>query len=60
MASAGVVLGLMPIILANLGPTLAESSILTLERPFLSLLLAIGGRQSIPPGHLITMIRWTR
>jgi hypothetical protein len=48
MASAGVVLGLMPIILANLGPTLAESSILTLERPFLSLLLAIGGPSIYP------------
>jgi hypothetical protein len=48
MASAGVVLGLMPIILANLGPTLAETSILTLERPFLSLLLAIGGPSIYP------------
>jgi hypothetical protein len=48
MASAGVVLGLMPIILANLGSTLAETSILTLERPFLSLLLAIGGPSIYP------------
>lgn len=42
MASAGVVLGLMPSLLSSLGPTLAESSKLALERPFLSLLLAVG------------------
>ncbi|MCJ1479882.1 hypothetical protein MMC06_000036 [Schaereria dolodes] len=48
MASAGVVLGLMPVILANLGPTLAETSLLTLEPPFLSLLLAIGGPSIYP------------
>ncbi|MCJ1479392.1 hypothetical protein MMC13_008077 [Lambiella insularis] len=48
MASAGVVLGLMPIILANQGPTLAESSILSMERPLLSILLAIGGPSIYP------------
>ena len=48
MACAGVVLGLMPIILANLGPTLAESSILALERPVLSMSLAVGGPSIYP------------
>ncbi|MCJ1256400.1 hypothetical protein MMC24_004221 [Lignoscripta atroalba] len=48
MASAGVILGLMPGVLANIGPTLAESSILMLERPFLSTLLAIGAPSIYP------------
>jgi hypothetical protein len=48
MASAGVVLGLMPSLLSFLGPTLAESSTLALERPFLSLLLAIGAPAFYP------------
>lgn len=48
MASAGVVLGLMPSLLSSLGPTLAESSKLVLERPFLSLLLAIGAPAFYP------------
>ena len=43
MASAGVVLGLMPSLISLLGPTLAESSILMIERPLLSSLLVIGG-----------------
>lgn len=42
MASAGVILSLMPSLISFLGPTPAESSILMLERPFLSSLLAIG------------------
>ena len=48
MASAGVILGLMPGILANIGPTPAESSMLTLERPLLSILLAIGAPPMYP------------
>ncbi|KAF7507668.1 hypothetical protein GJ744_010221 [Endocarpon pusillum] len=48
MASAGIVLGLMPSLLSSFGPTLAESSTLVLERPFLSLLLAIGAPAFYP------------
>lgn len=48
MASAGVVLGLMSSLLSFLGPTLVESSTLALERPFLSLLLAIGAPAFYP------------
>lgn len=48
MASAVVVLGLMPSLLSSLGPTLAESSTLVLERPFLSLLLALGAPAFYP------------
>lgn len=48
MASAGVVLGLMPGLLSSLGPTPAEASTLMLERPFLSFLLAIGGSAFYP------------
>lgn len=48
MASAGVVLGLMPSLLSSLGPTLAESSLLMLERPLLSSLLVLGGPALYP------------
>ena len=48
MGSAGVVLGLMPSLLSAMGPTLAESSMLMLERPLLSVLLAIGGPAFYP------------
>ena len=48
MASAGVVLGLMPSLLSSLGPTLAESSMVLLERPFLSFLLALGAPAFYP------------
>jgi hypothetical protein len=48
MASAGVVLGLMPSLLSSLGPTLSESSMLMLERPFLSSLIAIGAPAFYP------------
>jgi hypothetical protein len=50
MASAGVVLGLMPSLLSSLGPTVTESSTLMLERPFLSSLLAIGAPAFYPFG----------
>lgn len=43
MNSAGVLLGLMPVLLSNLGPKLDESSVLMLERPVLVLLLLLGG-----------------
>ncbi|KAF7502923.1 hypothetical protein GJ744_004828 [Endocarpon pusillum] len=42
MASAGVMLGLMPSLISSLGPSLTEASTLLIERPFLSWLLAIG------------------
>ena len=48
MGSAGVVLGLMPSLLSSLGPTLAVSTTLALERPLLSLLLAIGAPAFYP------------
>jgi hypothetical protein len=48
MASAGIVLGLMPGILSTLGPNLAESPMLVFERPLLSLLLALSGPTFCP------------
>lgn len=48
MGSAGVILGLMPSLLSAMGPSLTESSMLVLERPFLSVLLAIGGPALYP------------
>ncbi|KAF2820616.1 hypothetical protein CC86DRAFT_411912 [Ophiobolus disseminans] len=42
MASASVLLGLTPTILASLGPTIAEISLLFSRRPLLSLLLSMG------------------
>ena len=54
MASAGVVLGLMPHFLSYLGPTLSESSILMLERPLLSVLLVIGGPAIYPARSIET------
>lgn len=48
MASAGVTLALMPSLLSSLGPTLAESSTLVLERPVLSLLLTVAAPASYP------------
>jgi hypothetical protein len=41
MASAGVLLGLMPSLLSFVGPSLVESSTLALKRPILSMLLAV-------------------
>ena len=43
MGSAGVILGLTPSLLSFMGPTIPELSVLTLERPLLSALLAFGG-----------------
>ena len=48
MASAAVMLGLMPSLMASFGPTLAESSVLLLERPFLGFVLAIGSPAMYP------------
>ncbi|ERF72981.1 hypothetical protein EPUS_05062 [Endocarpon pusillum Z07020] len=48
MASAGVVLGLMPSLLSSLGPSLVVSTTLALERPFLSFLLAIAAPAFYP------------
>ena len=48
MASAGIILGLMPGFLANMGPTLSDASTITLERPLLSILLAIGAPALYP------------
>jgi hypothetical protein len=42
MAAASVVLGLTPTILSSLGPSIAEIALLSSQRPFLSLLLAMG------------------
>lgn len=48
MASAGVVLGLMPFSLSYLGPTLSESGIVMLQRPILAVLLVFGGPAIYP------------
>ena len=48
MASAGVVLGLMPSLLSSFGPTMEESWTLVLERPLLASLLAIGAPAFYP------------
>lgn len=42
MASSALVLGLSPIILSTLGPTVSEIGLISLNRPFLSLLLTLG------------------
>lgn len=42
MASSAVVLGLSPIILSTLGPTVSEIGLISLNRPLLSLLLTLG------------------
>ncbi|KAH8585554.1 hypothetical protein B0O99DRAFT_696354 [Bisporella sp. PMI_857] len=41
MASAGVLLGLMPTIIASAGSTLADTALLVSKRPLLAFLLAI-------------------
>ncbi|KAF7512713.1 hypothetical protein GJ744_000280 [Endocarpon pusillum] len=56
MASAGVVLGLMPSMLSSLDPTLAVSTTLALECPFLSFLLAIAAPAFYPSGLSTTKI----
>lgn len=42
LSTAIVILGLTPTLLSALGPNIAESSMLSLERPLLSLLLSLG------------------
>jgi hypothetical protein len=42
MASSGILLGLMPTILASVGSTLGETTLLASRRPILAMLLAIG------------------
>lgn len=42
MASSGILLGLLPTILASVGSTLGETTLLASRRPILALLLAIG------------------
>ncbi|KAF7541045.1 hypothetical protein G7054_g944 [Neopestalotiopsis clavispora] len=42
MAASAVVLGLIPSILASLGPSVAEISLLSLQRPLLAFLLSLG------------------
>ena len=48
MGSAGVMLSLMPSLLASFGPTLAESSVILLERPFVGFVLAIAAPAMYP------------
>ncbi|CAK7242448.1 MAG: hypothetical protein STHCBS139747_003941 [Sporothrix thermara] len=48
LASASVLLGLTPGILASLGPSIAEISLLSTERPVLSLLLSFGSPAVFP------------
>lgn len=48
MAGAAVVLGLIPTILATLGPTLGEISLISWRRPILSLLLSMGAPAIYP------------
>jgi hypothetical protein len=40
--SAGVILGIMPTLLSGIGPSIAETSLLSAHRPFLSLLISMG------------------
>jgi hypothetical protein len=60
--AATVVLGLTPTILAAIGPTAAETALLPLHQPLLSLLLSVGSPELYvsritvidnSPGHLI-------
>lgn len=48
MASASVLLGLTPSILASVGPTFAEISMLTHRRPFLAFLISLGSPAIYP------------
>jgi hypothetical protein len=48
MAGATVVLGLIPTILASLGPTVGEMALLSWRRPVLSLLLSMGAPAIYP------------
>ncbi len=40
--SAAIILGLMPTLLASIGPSFAETSLLSAHRPFLSFLISMG------------------
>jgi hypothetical protein len=40
--SAGVILGIMPTLLSTIGPSIAETSLLSAHRPFLSFLISMG------------------
>jgi len=53
LATSIVILGLMPTMLSTLGPSIAESAMLSYERPLLSWLLAFGS-----PSVLVSRI-WT-
>jgi hypothetical protein len=53
MGAATVVLGLTPSLLAGLGPTAAEVSLLSLRRPVLAFLLSLGS-PAIYPSRLVT------
>lgn len=48
MSSASVLLGLTPGLLASLGPSVAEISVLSVERPILTLLLSFGSPAVYP------------
>ncbi|KAH7317424.1 hypothetical protein BKA65DRAFT_410945 [Rhexocercosporidium sp. MPI-PUGE-AT-0058] len=52
MAAASMLLDLTPTILASLGPTISEISLLSSQRPFLSLLLAMGAPATFPSRFL--------
>jgi hypothetical protein len=53
MASAGILLGLMPTILAYAGSNLAETALLSMRRPMLAFLLAMGS-PAVPPLRTFT------
>ncbi|KAL9073943.1 MAG: hypothetical protein Q9161_002565 [Pseudevernia consocians] len=42
MTNAGILLGLLPILIASFGPTIAEIALLSSRRPLLSFLLSVG------------------
>lgn len=53
IASAAILLGLTPTILSVLGPSVAEIALLSMHRPFLSLLLSLGAPAVYPGRFLI-------
>lgn len=52
ISTAGVILGLTPGILASLGPSVAEISVLSTQRPLLSLMLSLGA-PAVYPARLL-------
>ncbi|KAH7312644.1 hypothetical protein B0I35DRAFT_437453 [Stachybotrys elegans] len=48
MSSAGLVLGLGPILFSTCGPTISEIALLSLNRPFLAALLSLGSVGAYP------------